>query len=149
MRFLLPLILLAASTESRADDQETLRHLKEVLWPQAYRTADADLLDSILHDSFVLIDASGQWTPKEAELAQLPDFVWTNDTFHYDIRRLDIYHSNTAIVAGEGRATGTNSNGPYCLRYQSSNVLIREDGEWKAVLSHVSGVNMACDADTP
>ena len=141
MQLLLTLVLIATPV---ADDESTLRHMKEVLWPQAYRTTDVDLLDSILHDSFVLIDAAGEWTPKHEELALLPGYTWKHDSFHYDIKRLDIYDTDTAIVAGEGLATGTNAERAYCLRYQSSNVLILENGEWKAVLSHVSGVDTEC-----
>jgi hypothetical protein len=34
---------------------------------------------------------------------------------------------------------GTDDDGPYVAEYQSTNVLIKRDGVWKAVASHVSG----------
>ncbi len=147
MRLILILIaMLANAVSAQEDDRDTLRHLKERLWPKAYREADVDLLDSILHEDFAIITASGDWSTRERELAELPAYDWPHESFSYQIRRLDIYHDNTAIVAGEGRASGKNNEGPYCLVYQSSNVLIKQEGEWKAVLSHVSGVTTDCDS---
>lgn len=145
MRFFLILIaMFANAVSSQDDDHNTLRHLKETLWPQAYREADVELLDSILHEDFAIITASGEWSTRKTELAELPNYGWPHESFSYQIRRLDIYHDNTAIVAGEGRASGNNDEGPYCLRYQSSNILIKQGGKWKAVLSHVSGVDTVC-----
>ena len=64
----------------------------------------------------------------------------------HPIRLVRVHRSHlVAIISGEGRATGTDAGKPYCLRYQSSNVLIRREIGWRAVLSHVSGVNTQCD----
>ena len=48
-RMLVSLVLLALSAGAYANDEETLRHFKTVLWPQAYRTQDVALLDELLH----------------------------------------------------------------------------------------------------
>ena len=40
------------------EDEQTLRHFKTVLWPQAYRTQDVELLGQLLHDSFQDIGGS-------------------------------------------------------------------------------------------
>ena len=41
------------------EDEQTLRQFKTVLWPQAYRTQDVELLSRLLHGSFQMINASG------------------------------------------------------------------------------------------
>jgi ketosteroid isomerase-like protein len=151
MRFLIMSSMLLAALSAPADDggdEAELRHLKEVTWPQAYRERDVALLDRLLDPEFVLVSEDGSWSTKADELAALPGSTWAHDSFRFVIRRLDLYHDNTAIVSGEGRATGTDENGPYCLRYQSSNVLVRRDTGWRAVLSHVSGVETRCVATT-
>ncbi|MDF2180262.1 nuclear transport factor 2 family protein [Aliiglaciecola sp. CAU 1673] len=125
-------------------DKKILRHMKEVLWPQAYREQDVDLLDKILAANFVMIDSQGNWTDKAIELADLPSYAWPHEQFHYEIKRLEIFGDDSAIVAGEGRAKGQGKEGPYCLRYQSTNVLYKEHHQWRAVSSHVSGVQTAC-----
>jgi hypothetical protein len=140
----LTVLSLAAPVPARTDETE-LRKLKEVSWPQAYRERDVELLDRILDAEFVLVSADGSWSTKADELASLPSSTWPHDSFEFEIKRLDLYNDNTAIISGEGRATGTDAGKPYCLRYQSSNVLIRRDIGWRAVLSHVSGVDTQCN----
>lgn len=134
----------SSSALAHTGDLDELRHLKEVLWPQAYRERDVELLDSILHADFAMTGANGAISTRADELAQLPDSTWPHESFRFEIQRLDIYHGNTAIVAGQGRASGTGSDGPYCYTYQSTNVLIRSEGRWRAVTSHVSGVQRDC-----
>jgi hypothetical protein len=34
---------------------------------------------------------------------------------------------------------GKDEQGPYVMEYQSSNILIKRDGLWRAIASHVSG----------
>jgi hypothetical protein len=112
-------------------DEETLRHFKTVLWPQAYRTQDVELLGTLLHDSFQMIDDQGNRSTKEKELAWIAEHEWNPGTFEYRIERLDIYDGRWAIIDGTGIAEK--------YSYKSSNVLIKQDGRWQAVASHVSG----------
>jgi ketosteroid isomerase-like protein len=58
----------------------------------------------------------------------------------FTIRRLEVFENGTAIVAGEGTIKGKDKDGSYVLTYQSSNVLIKRSGLWKAIASHVSGI---------
>lgn len=111
-------------------DEQALRHFKTVLWPQAYRTQDTELLDRMLHDSFEMIDADGNRSTKADELEWVSENEWDPGEFTYTIERLAVY-DGTAIVVGTGTATS--------YTYRSSNVLIKEAGEWRAVASHVSG----------
>ncbi|MCP3975056.1 MAG: nuclear transport factor 2 family protein [bacterium] len=114
------------------DDVNVLRHFKTVLWPQAYRTGDTVLLDQLLHDSFQMIDADGNRSTKRDELEYVRDNEWDPGDFEYQIERLDIYQGQFAIVDGRGVATA--------YTYRSSNVLVKEDGTWQAIASHVSGI---------
>lgn len=143
LNFFYSLLLFSFSqfTHATTDaDRQKLTYLKEKLWPQAYEQQDAELLDSILDPSFELVSANGQRTSKADELESLVLYPWPHDNFSFTIKRLDIYRNNFAIVSGEGRGNGSNKEGKYCFAYQSSNVLHKVEGEWKALLSHVSGV---------
>lgn len=132
-------IAVCAQAPSKSDES-TLRHLKEVEWPKAYRDQDQTLLNRILADEFQKIGADGTWTTKKQELeyikANKPDY----DTFRFEIKRLEIFENGTAIVAGTGHITGKDKEGEYKVLYQSSNILIKRGGVWKAISSHVSGV---------
>ena len=122
------------------NDEQQLRHIKQELWPKAYKNQDVALLNSILAPSFELVTSDGKRFSKADELASLPNHRWPHKTFAFEISRLDIYEGKFAIVSGEGRGTGKNEKGPYCFKYQSSNVLHKIDSKWRGTLSHVSGV---------
>jgi hypothetical protein len=148
--FILLIAVLTGCTEKSektavltADDREKLTTLKEVLWPKAYREQDTVLLDQILADEFQLIDADGNWSDKKFELDYIKKNKPSYDSFRFEIKRLDIFENGTAIVAGTGHIEGNDENGPYKIIYQSSNVLIKRQGEWKAIASHVSGIKAA------
>ena len=129
----------AAIAQPFAEDEAALRRIKEELWPQAYFEQDTELLDRILAPEFQMVDGEGNWSDKEEEV----DWVAANkpsyETFEFEILRLDVFANGTAIVAGEGRMRGEDETGAYRARYQSTNVLIKRDGVWRAVASHVSG----------
>ena len=129
--FLLVLGLFCGPALADMSDEQTLRHFKTVLWPQAYRTQDVELLDRMLHDSFQMIDDQGKRSTKQQELAWVAANKWDPGVFEYRIKRIDIYDSRWAIIDGQGIAEK--------YSYWSSNVLIKQDGRWQAVASHVSG----------
>ena len=135
--WLLHLFLLA---QGQQDDEVALRHLKTVLWPKAYAEQDTVLLDYILADEFQSINNEGRWSTKVDELDWIAHNKLSHDSFTYEIKRLDIVDGHTAIVAGVGKASGNNKNGAYLYRYHSTNVLIKRDGRWQALASHVSGI---------
>jgi len=110
--------------------------MKEVEWPKAYAEQDTTLLDRILGDDFKIIDQSGVWYDKEFELNWIKKNATNNDSFRYEIIRLDILDNGTAVVCGTGHTLKDSVRSIY----QSSNVLVKRDGKWKAILSHVSGV---------
>lgn len=132
MRMMLAALLLLAALPAYTDsDEEALRHLKLVLWPQAYREQDTELLDRILHDSFQMLDNGGGRSTKKDELEYIENNPWTVESFRYDIERLHIYDGAFAIVDGRGTTDR--------YTYVSSNYLVKKGGRWQAVSSHVSG----------
>ncbi|MGW9684746.1 nuclear transport factor 2 family protein [Flagellimonas sp. 2504JD1-5] len=118
------------------EDQKILRNLKEVQWPKAYREQDTLLLDRILGDDFQMIDASGEWSNKAKELEWIKENAMENDSFFYEIKRLDVLPNGTALICGTGHIFNDSTE----TIYQSSNILIKRTGIWKAVASHVSGI---------
>ncbi len=118
------------------EDQHILRNLKEVQWPMAYREQDTLLLDSILGEDFQMVDASGEWSNKIKELEWIKENAMENDSFFYEIKRLDVLPNGTALICGTGHIFNDSTE----TIYQSSNILIKRMGVWKAVASHVSGI---------
>ena len=134
------LVLLSLSACVDASDADILREFKTEMWPRAYRTQDVDLLDRMLHDSFVVITDSGEVSTKHDELAYIANTAWDPGEFEYRIERLQIYQGRFAVIDGTGVAER--------YTYKSSNFLIKEDGEWQAIASHVSGRQETPGPDT-
>lgn len=145
--FLMTITLLFAQTKTSSvasatqatSDEAVLRELKEVLWPRAYFEQDTKLLDRILADEFQRIDGAGNWFSKAGELERVAKNRPTYDTLVFKIRRLEILENGTAVVAGTGTIRGKDDNGAYVAEYQSTNILIKRNGVWRAIASHVSG----------
>lgn len=114
---------------------EKLRTLKEIEWPKAYREQDTVLLDRILGEDFQMITNDGEWSNKIKQLERIKKVAMNHDSFRYELKRLEILENGTAIIAGTGHIV----NDSIKTIYQSSNILIKRNGIWKAVLSHVSG----------
>ena len=133
-------LLAPAVGGAQPSDAETLRHLKTVEWPRAYRTQDVGLLDRILADDFRVIRADGSWSSKQDELAWVRQNRPAYDSLVFSIARLDIYENGTAVVAGTGYVYSSDAAGPTVTVYESSNVLAKDrSGRWRAVASHTSG----------
>ena len=132
---LLPLAALAA----QSPDHDALRHLKEVEWPRAYREQDPVSLNRILADDFRRVGSDGAWSSKADELEYVRTHKPTYDSLVFRIRRLDVYPNGLAIVAGTGMIFSTVGGEHEVARYESTNVLIKQDGQWRAVASHTSG----------
>lgn len=130
-------VAVTSKTETKITekDREILRHLKEVEWPHAYANQDTVLLDRILGDDFKMIDQSGSWYTKADELDWIKENATQHDSFYYEIKRLDILDNGTAIICGTGHILNDSKRSIY----QSSNVLVKRNNAWEAVLSHVSG----------
>lgn len=120
-------------------DGDFLRRLKEVEWPKAYREQIPTLLDEILADEFQVINNDGAWSDKVKELERVRATRPSYDKFRFEIKRLEVFDNGTAIIAGTGHGSGKDKEGSYTFEYQSSNILIKRNGKWKAIASHVSG----------
>ncbi len=138
------LFFVGASTcfsQGKDADIKSLRYLREVEWPQAYKNQDTTLLDKILASEFQSIDAAGLVTNKQRELDYIkkhkPDYA----SFQFTVIRLDIFENGSAIVAGTGTVKGIGKEGNYVMTYQSSNFFVKRDNRWQAVGAHVSGVS--------
>lgn len=121
-------------------DEETLREFKTVLWPKAYREQDTVLLDQLLHEEFEMVDDNGDKYTKADELEYIANYGPSYDEFDFEITRLDIFENGTAVISGTGTMKGIDGGEAYITKYKSSNVLVKVDGKWKAINSHVSGV---------
>lgn len=131
------------ANHDRRHDIAILTEKKVTVWPRLYAERDADGLSEFLADGFQLLQPDGstrtgaqeiQWlleTPPDDEVS---DFLFT-------IQEIVFAADNIAIVYGHGDSTRTTDDGLPCHHnYWSSNTFILQDGVWKPIFSHVSGI---------
>lgn len=141
MMTLVAILVAGPALAEKKPDEDVLREIKEVHWPMAYAEQDTELLDRILADEFQMIDAAGNWSDKAGEMEWVRNNKPSYDSFAFKIKRLEIFDKKTAVIAGTGIVKGApGPDGPMDFTYESSNVLIKRDGRWQAILSHVSGI---------
>jgi Domain of unknown function (DUF4440) len=122
------------------EDEAALRHIKEVDWPTAYREQKSELLDRILAAEFQMIDADGASSSKAEELEYVRKNKPSYDSFRFEIKRLEVFENDCAVVGGTGFITERRGGAEVVTQYQSTNVFIKRDRRWQAIASHVSGV---------
>jgi ketosteroid isomerase-like protein len=86
-----------------------------------------------------MVDGDGNWTTRADELEWVSNNKPGYDSLTFELKRLDVFESGTAIAAGTGTIRGTDADGPDVAQYQSTTLLIKRDGKWRAIASHVSG----------
>jgi hypothetical protein len=143
------LAMTSATAFASVEDEAALRHIKEVDWPKAYREQNPELLDRILADEFQMIDADGASSSKREELEYVRKNKPSYDGFRFQIKRLEVFENDCAVVGGTGRITERRGASEVVTEYQSTNVFIKRDGRWQAIASHVSGVKERSAADRP
>lgn len=129
----------AGAASAQSPDHDILRRLKTVEWPRAYLRQEAAALDTILAPEFRRVDGNGDWFTKADELARVRAARPAYDSLVFEIRRLEVYHGTSAVVAGTGHVFTTVAGRTVRSRYQSTNVLVKRDGRWVAIASHTSG----------
>lgn len=142
--------LAAAAEPALAADIVALREAKLRAWPGFYRENDAAGLQAFLADGFVALSDDGSTEAKPEVVAWVRANKWTNAqaSFRYDIKDIAFYDADTANVYGVGSFDGKGPDGAACrLRYTSTNIFVREGGQWKPKFSHTSKAACTTGAD--
>ena len=140
MSMLLLTFTLSSYAQNLTADERMVRKIKEQDWPKAYANQDTELLSKILAEEFFMIDADGNNFGKKQEIEYVRDNKPKYETFDYSVGRLLIFDNTTAILNGLGILTGEDDHGPYTTTYQSSDVMIKRNGQWQTVSTHISGL---------
>ena len=133
----------SAMGDDHQDDVAVLTEKKVIVWRKIYAERDADGLDEFLADGFKVIEPDGSIRTKAEEIAWLretpPDEAQSD--FLFTIEEIIFAADNIAIVYGHGDSTRQTEDGRPCHHnYWSSNTFIRQEGIWRPIFSHISGV---------
>ena len=127
--------------------EAVLREAKLTAWPGFYQRQDAKGLAAFLTEDFRSIGADGTVTLRAKELAWVAANPRTPSDFVYRIASVTCPTRDTAMIIGQGRSTRVQRGVRVAHRYTSSNLFVRQDGRWRAAMSHISGESTTPSSD--
>ena len=121
-----------------SNPEEEIRQI-EIEWGEAFERRDMAALDRLMLDEYVLTDPLGNVRSKAESLAAIEsnEVVFestTSDNVHVRI------NGDTAIVTGRSSFRGRYKRWSMTGQYQYTDVLVKREGSWKAVSSHITAV---------
>ena len=105
---------------------------------EAYRRNDAAAIDSLIADDYTLTNSRGEITTKSDDLKA----ARAEETRYSEFRNVDMrprVYGNTVVVTGRTLIKGKARDGtPFDLALRFTDTVVRLDGRWRLVASHVS-----------
>jgi ketosteroid isomerase-like protein len=142
---LLPLILVSSSLllaqiSTNTEGDETKIIALENLWNQIQLTHDADAMEKMLDNDFVLTDFDGSVLNKAQFLVTIRDK--SNQLTLETTQDMKLHrHGDTVIVIGATHEKGTLKGKPYEHRGRFTDTWIKRDSQWLCVASQLGLVS--------
>lgn len=111
----------------------------EYEWGVAFERRDFTTLDRLMADEYILTDPLGHVRSKEETLAALA----ANEVEFESTRSDDVnvrIHGDTAVVTGRSTFRGCYKGWSMAGQYQYTDVLVRREGTWRAISSHITAL---------
>lgn len=106
-------------------------------WDRAMITNDADAIGRYMADDWIIIGSDGRSMDKPTFLGLLRSGVLSHDEMSSDDLITRVY-GDTAVVITRSISGGSYSGHRFREFERTSNVFVRQDGEWRCVLTHLS-----------
>jgi hypothetical protein len=117
-------------------EQEVLQFERDAC--KAFLDADPVALKWVLTPDFTLTLSNGEVSTRGNEIDELRTGKVRYDVFeNYDMNAR-IYDDNVAIVLGKTHVKGTSEDEPFDRIFQFTDTVVKRDGRWQVVASHVS-----------
>ena len=126
------------SNPAISSDEDEVRRV-ESEWGDAFEQRDFAALDRIMADEYILTDPLGNVRNKAESIAAIA----TNEVLFESTKSDDIkvrINGDTAIVTARSTFRGRYRGWSMAGRYQYTDVLVKRDGSWQAVSSHITAV---------
>jgi len=125
------------NTITRGDEDEIRR--VEIEWGDAFEQRDFAALDRIMADEYILTDPLGNVRDKAESLAALKTnevLFESSKSDNVDVR----INGDTAVVTGRSTFRGRYRGWSMTGKYQYTDVLVKRNGSWRAVGSHITAL---------
>lgn len=131
-------LLAASPVGAQATDEEEVMAVTQDACDAA-REGDVDALRRLLAPEFTLVGSSAAVQSREEFLAEIESGDPEYDVFRNHDMTAQVY-DDAAIVQGITSLAGRAGGEPFELDVRFTDTLIRVDGEWKLVVSHVTRI---------
>jgi ketosteroid isomerase-like protein len=138
MKYLLATLTLLLVSTASADDTSAIRTLEQQ-WDAANLKGDANALDKILSDDFILTGDDGKVHSKAEVLAELKSRNIQYTSAKTEELRI-LLHGHAAVASGRWRGVYSNRGKTVNLLERFTNFYVRANGQWKCVASHGSAI---------
>ncbi len=123
-------------TELRDKTEEELILLSNE-WDRAMVQNDADAIGQYMADDWTIIGPDGSMSDRATFLGLVRSGALSHDVMESQDFRIRIYGS-TAVVLARGVSGGRYQGQVFREVEQSSNIFVKQHGQWKCVLTHLS-----------
>jgi len=106
-------------------------------WDRAMVRNDADAIGRYMADDWTIVGPDGSMSDKATFLRLVKSGALTHDVMESEDFRIRNYGS-TAVVLARGVSGGRYNGQAFREVEQSSNVFVKQQGQWKCVLTHLS-----------
>jgi len=130
-------------SQSQADSpiisaEEEIRQV-EIEWGDAFEHRDLATLNRLMADDYFLTDPLGVVRSKADTLAAIQRNEVLFQSTHSDCVNVRV-NGDTAVVTGRSRFRGRYKGWSMAGQYQYTDVLVKRNGCWKAVASHITAL---------
>jgi hypothetical protein len=126
-----------SATQDRKLEQALIKLKHDI--GKAYLDRDIAALERLYADDYTVTDESGATTNKTQEIDRLKSGNAVYEATSYEDVKVRVY-DKVAIVAGRGTVKGRGKTGVFHKQYFSTNIFVQQNGVWRAVSAHISGV---------
>ena len=106
-------------------------------WDRAMVRNDADAIGRYMADDWTIVGPDGSMSDKATFLGLVKSGALAHDVMESEDFRIRNYGS-TAVVLARGVSGGRYNGQAFREVEQSSNVFVKQQGQWKCVLTHLS-----------
>jgi ketosteroid isomerase-like protein len=105
----------------------------------AFRTRDLPALDQLLAPEFTLVGTDSVVQPRSQAIAEVQAGEPRYEVFQNHDMSARVY-GDAAVVQGITSLKGTAGGKPFSLDVRFTDTLVRSDGRWRIVVSHVTRI---------
>ena len=111
----------------------------ETEWAQAFLKNDAEAIGRYMAEDWTVISPDGSAIDKATFLGLIKSGVLTHDQMEFAEVKVRVY-GDTAVVTSRATSKGKFRGEAFSELERSTDVLVKQKGQWKSVLTHLTRI---------